>query len=303
MLNDKKEAIQIINSQLEHQQLKPSDIEHYNSSFISENLRNSEADIVYKLKNNDVYFLIEHQTYIDYSMPYRIFCYEKEILEAALMDKKIINKENYNFNNKSFKYPIIISIVLYTGHKKWKAELDLRKVQVKFDKYRGKEFSKYNVYDINTISNEELLRRKTKMNKIFVIEKAKTEKELEENIYKVLETKLSKEDKKFLANTIKLVFGKYLKEEKTKKILNKLKGDEKNMLAVIDMLDRRFAEVEEAGWKSGMEKGIKEGIKEGKKEEKIEIIKNMLKEKIPVNVIESVTQMDKKEIYKISKLI
>ena len=101
-------------------------------------------------------------------MPYRILCYEKEIMEAAIKDKERETEGKLNLNNKNFRYPLIISIVLYTGHEKWNPKLDLRNVQIKYDKYEGKEFSRYNLYDINTISNEEFLENKTPMNNIGV---------------------------------------------------------------------------------------------------------------------------------------
>ena len=73
VLDNKKEAVQIINKVLKKEdKITEKEIEKYTSSYISSNLRNSEADIVYKIKDKEIFFLIEHQTKIDYSMPYRI---------------------------------------------------------------------------------------------------------------------------------------------------------------------------------------------------------------------------------------
>lgn len=140
-LEDKNNAIKIINRILDKDKVSIDEIEKYNSSYISSKLVNSEADIVYKVINENVFFLIEHQTKIDYAMPYRILKYELEIIESVLIDK--------NYENKKYKYPIIIPIVLYTGNKKWNAKLDLRKVQLKWKNYGGQEFSRYNILDIN----------------------------------------------------------------------------------------------------------------------------------------------------------
>lgn len=72
-LDKKKDAVKIINRILnEGEKISASEIEKYTSSYISDELRNSESDVVYKLKNENVFFLIEHQTKIDYSMPYRM---------------------------------------------------------------------------------------------------------------------------------------------------------------------------------------------------------------------------------------
>lgn len=110
-LDKKKDATKIINRVLSKEdRIKENEIQKYNSSFISNELRNSESDVVYKLNNENVFFLIEHQTKVDYLMPYRILKYELEIIESVLIDKKYINKE--------YKFPEIIAIVLYTGKQK-----------------------------------------------------------------------------------------------------------------------------------------------------------------------------------------
>ena len=92
-LNKKKEAIKIINRILDkNNKIKENSIEKYISSFISNELKNSESDVIYKLKNENVFFLIEHQTKIDYLMPYRILQYELEIISSVLIDRKYIDK-------------------------------------------------------------------------------------------------------------------------------------------------------------------------------------------------------------------
>ena len=171
-LDKKENAVQIINEFLEKEdKITKKDIEKYNSSYISNKLSNSEADIVYKMKNENVFFIIEHQTKIDYSMPYRMLKYEIEIIKSVLVDEK----EEYK--NKRYEYPNIIPIVLYTGEIEWNAELDLRKIQLKWRNYKGMELSRYNVYDINKISNEKLLKEKSIINKIMLMEKSRNKKE------------------------------------------------------------------------------------------------------------------------------
>ena len=260
-LEDKNNAIKIINRILKEDKVSMDEIEKYNSSYISSKLANSEADIVYKIINQDMFFLIEHQTKIDYSMPYRILKYELEIIESVLIDK--------NYKNKKYKYPIVIPIVLYTGNKKWNAKLDLRKVQLKWKNYEGQEFSRYNILDINDFNNEELLQEDSLISKIMIIEKSKTERELEENLEKIIdimkknEKIYTQEQKEFLNTIIQLVLQKKKKKEKVKELVGKLEnGGEGKMLAVLDMIDRENRRIRR--------EGIIEGKKRGKKEGKIE---------------------------------
>ena len=75
ILSDKIEVTKFLNEQLKIN-LKPGDIEQYNTSYINTLMQNEEADVVYKLKGKNEFFLIEHQSKVDYRMPFRILKYE-----------------------------------------------------------------------------------------------------------------------------------------------------------------------------------------------------------------------------------
>ena len=137
VLDRKSDAIVLINKAL-NTQIEVQDIEKYNSSFISIDFRNQESDIVYKIKNKEIYILIEHQTKIDYLMPIRILQYEIEI----------IRKENIKNKNNNILYPIVIPIVLYTGRKQWDASIKLPTLKTEFNKYKGIKDIRYNLVDI-----------------------------------------------------------------------------------------------------------------------------------------------------------
>ena len=94
LLSDKKEAVKFINHYL-HLNLSDDEIEKYEKEFRTEEFRNIEADVVYKVKNKNVFILIEHQTKVDYLMPYRILEYEVAIMQSAIDLDKIKNKEKY----------------------------------------------------------------------------------------------------------------------------------------------------------------------------------------------------------------
>ena len=55
------------------------------------------------------------------------------------------------------------------------------------------------------------------------------------------------------------------------------------------------------GIKTGIKSGIKTGIKTGENRKKMEIIKNMLKENLPIDLISKITGTSKKEIKEISR--
>ena len=67
-------------------------------------MENRNSDIIYKIKNKKIFFLIEQQSTIDYSMPYRLVEYCVLIMQSAI-NKKQMKKKNYKFPQV---YPIIL---------------------------------------------------------------------------------------------------------------------------------------------------------------------------------------------------
>ena len=140
------------------------EIEKYNSSFINKLFQNKEADIVYKIKDKNIFFLIEHQSKIDYSMPFRLLEYEVAIIRSAIDKSKI--------KNKSYKIPLVMPIVLYTGKQKWNANKYLEKSQEKIQGLNIK-IGNYSLVDINNYTEKELLEDNTFISKMMLIEKSK----------------------------------------------------------------------------------------------------------------------------------
>ena len=124
LLSDSEETRKFINKFLKLEEpIKENELELYNSSYITTEYKSKEADIVYKKKNEDIYFLIEHKSTVDISMPYRIKNYVIEILRTAVDKSKI--------HQKGYEYPLVIPIVLYTGIKRWNAKLKIEDMQKK----------------------------------------------------------------------------------------------------------------------------------------------------------------------------
>ena len=298
VLDRKSDAIALINKAL-NTQLEVQEIEKYNSSFINKVFQNRESDIVYKIKDRSIFILIEHQTKVDYLMPYRILEYEVAIMQSAIDLDKIKNKES--------KIPLVIPIVLYTGNKKWNAKKYLEENQEKIEGIEN-GLGNYNLIDINELTEKDLLEDNSFISKMMLIEKSKNT----ENIVEILEkiVKITKEeDKETLRRIISIILEEKIGMTKAKELIEKMEGDEGNMLAVVDMIRRENQMYIEIGKKEGRKEARKEGKIEGKKEgkiegkleEKIKIVTNMLKEKFNVEMIQKITGVDKEEIEKIEK--
>lgn len=109
ILDYKKEGVKLLNKYLDLE-IEEKDIEKYTRKFVLPELENRESDVIYKLKNEQIFFLIEHQTKVDYSMPFRMLEYSMAIMKSAITKEKMKSSKEI--------FPVVIPIVLYTGREK-----------------------------------------------------------------------------------------------------------------------------------------------------------------------------------------
>ena len=295
ILDKKENAALIINKAIDAK-IEIKDIEKYKNSFVNKVFQNREADIIYKMKDKNIFFLIEHQTKIDYSMPFRILEYEVAIMKSAIDMNKI--------NTKDYKLPLVISIVLYTGNRKWNAAEYLQKSQETLRNIK-EDVGRYNLIDINNLAEKELLEDDTFITKMMLIEKSKNTEETVETLEKVIE-RTKEEDKDVLIRIIKIVFKEKLGDDEVERLVNKIEeGRKKEVLAVVDMIRRENQMYIDMGRKEGRKEGKKEGKIEGKiegiKEKSIEIAKKLLSKNTSKKEIIEITGLNEKEIDKILK--
>ena len=120
ILKNKKEMSKVINNFLELNELvKEENLIKYTNSYINRKYKSNEADIVYKLKNKEIYFLIEHQSTVDSRMPYRILNYCIDIIQEWCKT---------NRNRRISKYPVVVPIVIYTGDRKWNVPINFKDI-------------------------------------------------------------------------------------------------------------------------------------------------------------------------------
>ena len=309
ILENKKEAADFINRAIKlREPIKSDDLINYNKEYITEFFEIREADVVYKFKNNNVFFLIEHQRKIDYSMPYRIFEYKSEILKS--------NVGREGVKQKSYKVPLIIAVVIYTGSGKWKVPQNLLQVQEQCNTYLKEQLginSFYVLEDVNKYSNQELLESNNFLEKIFLLEKAKSQEEVKENFIKILEKlqeeekqgKITKEAKEEFENNIIRILLPKISEEEIKEQLQKVEKINKNGdgqmygLAVCDMLARENKKIEKRGIIIGKKQGEKRGKELGRKNGIIQVATNMLKAKMDFSTIKGMTGLTDEELAKL----
>ena len=257
--------------------IKTEELEKYNSSYIDPKFNNKEADIVYRIKDKNIFLLIEHQTKIDKKMPIRLHEYSTEIMASAMEE------------NKYKSIPSVIPIVLYTGKTKWKIENETIEKQQFFKEVKLID-GEFNLIDINDFSKKELLEDDIFITKMMLVEKCKDEIEMVQALEKI-ENKIKEEDKSTFRRIVKEIWSLRIGTENANKILEKIEEGSGNMMAVMEML---LAENEKY-----INIGRQEGRLEGGKQKIKEIVQKMLAENFTKEMIMKITGLKKEEIEEI----
>ena len=261
--------------------IKTEELEKYNSSYIDPKFKNKEADIVYRIKDKNIFLLIEHQTKIDKKMPIRLLEYSAAIIESAIEDTKYRPK------------PRVIPIVLYTGKTKWKIENETIEKQQFFKEVKLID-GEFNLIDINDFSKKELLEDDIFITKMMLVEKCKDEIEMVQALEKI-ENKIKEEDKSTFRRIVKEIWSLRIGTENANKILEKIEEGSGNMMAVMEMLlaeNEKYINI-------GRQEGRQEGRLEGGKQKIKEIVQKMLAENFTKEMIMKITGLKKEEIEEI----
>lgn len=273
ILSDKQEAAILINQMLKLEGIaliKPSEIIEYKTDFITQDYFNREIDIIYQdLTQKNVFYLIEHQSKVDYRMPMRLIEYYSEVMKNTYKNRE---------PKKKYEMPIIIPIVIYSGDGKWKASVSLRQEILPIRGIIPLPLGSYKVFDVNNYTDDELIKKPGILTKVLSLENAKNIVQIQEKANKIAKCKLKDKEKSYLNQYITHIIGEKYGKNETNIILKKINRDvkeEKSMLS--DVLDQ----IEERGIEIGMRKGEKRGIVKCKKAIEKELLKRgMSKEEV-----------------------
>ena len=276
ILNNEKEVAKLINQELDpEKEVKAEDLEKYETKFVSSGYEDRQADIVYKLKNKEVFFLIEHQTKVDKEMARRIAEYSLNIMNSRKAQKRKAN-------------PVVSPIVIYAGMAKWTARTSLEEGQEEFRHRKGSSsIIRYNLVDIRNV--EEAIEKGTAIARMSVIERLKTKEEIMETVDKFAENIKTKEEREEFAEELEYILENKLEEKdlkRIKEIILKEEGDG-SMSHVHEVL-RRDAERER-------KKAKQEGKIEGRKEGILDVAKKMLQQKFDIDTIIQITGLKKEQ--------
>lgn len=93
-----------------------STLERMGGSYVSDNLRDREDDIIWRVRWGEswlyVYLLLEFQSTVDWHMAVRIMAYVALMYQDLIRTKRVGTRE---------KLPPVLPVVLYNGNSRWKA--------------------------------------------------------------------------------------------------------------------------------------------------------------------------------------
>lgn len=289
ILQNPKEMAELINNFTKHK-VNAKELENYTENYITKDFKYKQADIVYKIKGEEIYFLVEHQTKVDYSMPYRILNYCVEIIRRVVEEQQI--------NKSAYKYPKVIPIVLYTGEIKWKASNSFAMSQIHKEGYEDEIIDlSYKLIDINKYEIEALLQCKTLLGNVMVLEKCKNNEEVLECLKRIIKNSKSNDIEKL--KRIILYLYEEIEEEVKKEIIKIFKEREcdENMSTIQERIGAEFRRNKRIARSEGRAEGLAEGLEKAIKE----TIVRMLKMNFEDDIIKQATGAKKEEIQKIRK--
>ena len=169
----------IVDEMIESRDFSPDDVVLENITFIPPDLREKRSDVVYRIRRGRleayVYILIEHQSSVDFLMPYRMLSYMVQLWARHIEDAGTASRR------KSFLLPPIMPVVFYDGERPWTAaKLFTRKVR-RAEDFRGyiPEFE-YRLISLRDVETENLLSPADALGTILYLAKPfKSEKLLE----------------------------------------------------------------------------------------------------------------------------
>ncbi len=235
-------------------ELEEKDLELIDKEFITDQFDTYESDLVYKVYTKEgvvyLFFLLELQSYNDFTMPFRLLVY----MTAIWLDH-FKNCDKNKRSQKGYRLPAIMPIVLHNSERNWTASCKFSQMISNaelFGKYVV-DFE-YALISVNTLTESKISNSNTLIDNIFLADKKRTRQDWTDGIaelmhrIRAMDTNDLNEWITWFSNVIRK-----LNEYERGELITQIKeGDEKDMCSSFErLLNKEKAE----GWKDGREKG------------------------------------------------
>ena len=250
-------------------ELEEKDLELIDKEFITDQFDTYESDLVYKVYTKEgvvyLFFLLELQSYNDFTMPFRLLIY----MTAIWLDH-FKNCDKNERSKKGYKLPAIMPIVLHNGERNWTASCRFSQMinnAELFGKYVV-DFE-YALVSVNTLTESKISNSNTLIDNIFLADKKRTRQDWTDGIAELMQRirAMDTNDLNEWITWFSNVIRKLNEDERGELITQLKEGDEKDMCSSFErLLNKEKAE----GWKDGRAEGWKDGRAEGWKDGRAE---------------------------------
>ena len=246
-------------------QLDFSTLEKVNGSYVSDDLRGREDDIIWRLRWGTewiyIYLLLEFQSTVDNYMAVRMMTYTGLLYQDLIKARQLPD---------SGQLPPVLPLVLYNGSKRWQAAQDIEDLIQSQPEgladYRPR--MRYLILDEGQFNDQQLKPLKNLVAGLFRLENAQTA----EDIRTIMETTKQWYDEQDLAE-LQRALVIWLKRVLLPARLPGIEIPEVNTVQEMNtMLAERVVE-----WtKEWKEQGIEQGIEQGKRQGEVRLLKHQL---------------------------
>ncbi|MEW6708731.1 MAG: Rpn family recombination-promoting nuclease/putative transposase [Candidatus Riflebacteria bacterium] len=252
-----------------------STLEKYNSSFVSDDLKERFDDVIWSVrwgrKQLYIYILLEFQSEEDYFMSVRIMTYLGLLYQDLIRTKKI---------KEGGLLPPVLPIVLYNGERRWlKAPLDIN--DLIGPSPRGLEHYlprlRYLLIDEMKYADEELSSINSLVASLFRLERQQTPEKIRE-ILKLLIDWLKEPGQQSIRRAFTVWLGRLI-------LPNRYPNSPVPEFNDLQEVNTMLAETIKNWYIQWKEEGLKEGIKEGMEKKQAEAAINMHQKGFPTETI------------------
>ena len=211
---DAKEMECFINNFLEpKKKINYKNLIKYNNGYIHKKYMLDEKVLVYKLKNEEIFFLVEEVEKLDNIVLYEILNYCISIMQ----EWNLTNKKHLESKEPP---PIIVPILIYTGIEKVRFEYSEK--NKKIGDYIFKNYNiklNYNLINISKLPVKILIKISNCIGYAILLERAKNKKDFMRNVNMIIDSIDNDKKMKKLKKVLDRIPEKLLTKEEREKIL------------------------------------------------------------------------------------
>ncbi len=238
------------------QEVRLETLERVSGSYVSDELREREDDIVWRVQWRDqwlyVYLLLEFQSTVDRYMALRIMVYVGMLYQDLIRAKKL---------PKNGRLPPVLPIVLYNGDKRWTAARDVRELMEELprglERYRPR--IRYLLLEERQYDEAELAAMPNVVAALFRLENSRAPADVRQ-VIDALNRWLREPDQ----SDLRRAFVVWLRQVLLPRRMPEVKLPElENLQEVRTLLAERVKEWTQKWREEGHKEGREEGLKEG----------------------------------------